>query len=174
MQAAHLFYIISEYNHYRDYAMDESGKQHKTSTLMKNLIKANNLDSFLSKNKEDFNVPPFHEYIQSICDNRHISAEKIIKSADIDRTYGHQIFNGTRNPSRDNVLKLAIALKFDIEQTQRLLCIAGKSALYPRIERDSVIIFSISKGYNVQHVQELLYEHNLSLLGKSKSYEELS
>lgn len=59
MQAAHLFYIISGYNHYRVYAMDGSGKQHKTSTLMKNLIKANNLDSFLSKSKEDFNVPPF-------------------------------------------------------------------------------------------------------------------
>lgn len=174
MQAAHLFNTIPAYNYQGSHAMDGSGKQHKTTTLMKNLIKANNLDSFLNKNKEDFNVPPFHKYIQSICDERHISAEQIIKSADIDRTYGHQLFNGTRNPSRDNVIKLAIAFKFNLEQTQKLLCIAGKSSLYPRIERDSVIVFSISKGYDVQHVQELLYEHNLSLLGKSKAYEELS
>ena len=174
MQAAHLFDTIPAYNYRGNPAMDGSNKQHKTTTLMKNLIKANNLDSFLNTNKEDFGVPSFHDYIQSICDDRRISAEKIIKLADIDRTYGHQLFNGTRNPSRDNVLKLALAFRFDLEQTQKLLCIAGKSALYPRIERDSVIIFSITKGFDVQHVQELLYEHNLSLLGKSKVYEELS
>lgn len=154
--------------------MSETGKQHKTTTVMKNLIKANNLDSFLNENREDINLPSFHEYIQSICEDREISAEKIIKSADIDRTYGHQLFNGTRNPSRDNVIKLAIAFKLDIDQTQKLLRIAGKSTLYPRIERDCIIIFAIKNRYDVQRTQELLYEHDLSLLGKSKAYEEIS
>lgn len=154
--------------------MDGSNKRHKTTTLMKNLIKVNSLDSFLNKNRSDLRVPVFSDYIQSICDERSISAERIIKSADIDRTYGHQLFNGTRKPSRDNVIKLALAFGLDIDQTQKLLCIAEKSALYPRIERDAVIIFSIGKGYDVQKVQELLYEHGLSLLGKNKSYEELS
>ena len=154
--------------------MDSSTRQHKTATIMKDLIKANNLDSFLSKNSADFNVPEFGEYIQSVCDERNISAERIIKSADIDRTYGHQLFNGTRKPSRDNVIKLALAFKFDVDSTQKLLAIAEKSALYPRIERDSVIIFAISKGYDVQKTQELLFEHGFSMLGKNKNYEELS
>lgn len=154
--------------------MDGSNKRHKTATLMENLIKVNTLDSFLNKNKANFNVPAFNEYIQSICDERHISAESIIKAADIDRTYGHQLFNGTRKPSRDNVIKLALAFKLDLAKTQKLLCIADKSALYPRIERDSAIIFAIGKGYDVQKVQELLFDHNMTLLGKNKAYEELS
>jgi len=154
--------------------MDGSNKQYSTATLMKNLIKVNNLDSFLNRNKSNFNVPAFHEYIQTICDSRKISAERIIKAADIDRTYGHQLFNGTRKPSRDNVIKLALALKLDIDKTQKLLCIAEKPALYPRVERDSIIVFAIGKGYDVQKVQELLFEHKMSLLGKNKTYEELS
>jgi len=154
--------------------MNESSRQHKTATLMKNLVKVNNLDSFLSKNKSNFNLPVFHEYIQSICDERKVSAESIIKAADIDRTYGHQLFNGTRKPSRDNVIKLAIAFKLDVDNTQRLLCIAEKAALYPRIERDSIIIFAIGKEYDVQHLQELLFEHGMTLLGKNKLYEDLS
>ena len=154
--------------------MKESKKLHTTGTMMKNLIKVNKLDSFIENNKSEFNVPSFSDYIQSICEEKHIAAERIIKAADIDRTYGHQIFNGTRNPSRDNVIKLAIAFNLDIEHTQTLLQIAEKSALYPRIERDAIIIFAIGKKYDIQKVQELLLEHNMSLLGKNKSYEELS
>lgn len=154
--------------------MGESKKLHTTGTMMKSLIKINKLDSFLEKNKSDFNVPMFSDYISSLCDEKHIPAERIIKAADIDRSYGHQLFNGTRKPSRDNVIKLAIAFELDIDETQSLLQMAGKPALYPRIERDAAIIFAIGKKYDVQKVQELLFEHNLSLLGKNKNYEELS
>lgn len=173
MQLAHLFDLLLAYNTWAVMVRGFNTK-HKTSTLMKSLIKVNNLDSFIRDKKSELKVPRFCDYIQSVCDDRHISAERIIKLADIDRTYGHQIFNGTRKPSRDNVLKLALAFKFSIEETQRLLCIADRSALYPRLERDAVIILSINKGYDVQKVQEILFEHNLSLLGKNKTYEELS
>ena len=154
--------------------MSETKKLHTTGTMMKSLIKVNNLDSFFEKSKSDFNVPSFSDYIRSLCDEKNIAAERIIKAADIDRTYGHQLFNGTRKPSRDNVIKLALAFEMDIDKAQYLLQVAGKPALYPRIERDAVIIFAIGKKYDVQKVQELLFEHSLSLLGKNKSYEELS
>ena len=59
---------------------------------------------------------------------------QVIERSQIERTYGHQLFNGTRRPSRDKVLQLALGLGLSVDETQRLLRAAGKSPLYPRLK----------------------------------------
>ena len=92
--------------------------------------------------------------------------ERIIISAQIDRTYGHQLFNGTRKPSRDKVLQLAIAMKLSLNETQHLLQAAGKSALYPRLKRDAVVIYCLKNELDMMETQEILSKAGLSLLGE--------
>jgi len=156
---------------------DNSGKIKTvphTSTMFRRLEKANTLKSFLKQNEDGMGLPDFPQYINSICEDQNVSAESIIKKADIDRTYGHQLFNGTRKPSRDKVILLAIAFGLDMDATQKLLLIADKPELYPRITRDAAIIFAINHKMDVQKTQEILFEQGLTLLGKNKQYEELS
>ena len=93
----------------------------------------------------------------------------VIQRAQIDRTSGHQLFNGTRRPSRDKVLQLAISLGLSLEETQQLLQAAGRSPLYPRLKRDAVILYGIGKKLPILTVQENLTKYGLTLLGGLKN-----
>lgn len=132
---------------------------------MRKLCKTTNLDRFFKANEESFHMSPFHEYITEKCVEINTAPERIILKAGLDRVYGHQIFQGIRKPSRDNVLQLAFGFGFDIEQTQALLRRAGYSELYPKIMRDAAILFSIQRKMSFIDTQSLLDELQLPIIG---------
>ena len=92
-----------------------------------------------------------------------------IERSQIERTYGHQLFNGTRRPSRDKVIQLALGFGLNVDETQRLLRSAGKSPLYPRLKRDAAILYGIQKKLSILAVQEILTKYGLTLLGGQKN-----
>ena len=90
----------------------------------------------------------------------------VIRQAQIERTYGYQIFNGTRMPSREKLLQLAFGFGRTFEETQELLKKSGKGGLYSKIKRDAACIFALSHRMHMQEVQELLASIGLPLLGE--------
>jgi len=144
-------------------------KNISTSTLLQRLLKTASLDKFLRRYDDVKNyMQPFNEYISNLCIEKSIVTEQVIIKSDIERTYGHQLFNGTRTPSRDKVIQLAFGFEMGYEETQVLLKTAQKNPLYPKIKRDAVIIYALERGYNVVDVQETLNELQLPLLGKEE------
>jgi len=140
----------------------------KTSTLLKNLFKTPNLSRFIKENGIIIQTPPFHEYICEMCRKDGIVPEQIIKNTTIERTYGHQLFNGTRKPSRDKVLQLAFGFGLDVGDAQKLLKVAQKAQLYPKIMRDAVILYCIEHHMSDMDTQNVLLEMKLTLLGGQK------
>lgn len=140
-------------------------KDSSISTIFRKLFKSPDVKTFLDISGDEVWVPPFHVYISTLCKQRHLVPEHIIKRAAIERTYGHQLFNGRRKPSRDKVIQLAFGFEMDIEETQTLLQIAQKSVLYPKIKRDTVILHCIEKRMNIYEAQSTLQEFDLMLLG---------
>jgi len=140
-----------------------------TNTLLQRLFKTSSLNRFIKRLDDDKNsLPLFHEYINQLCTEKEIPPERIIKKAEIERTYGHKFFNGTRKPSRDKVLQIAFGFEMDYEETQKLLSIARKSALHPKIQRDAVIIYALERGYDIVSLQATLLDLSLPLLGEDK------
>lgn len=145
--------------------MQQTSKNTSTSTLLRRLLKTRNLRDFLGKNEEAMQVPPFCAYIAGLCRDAGQSQESIIRRSTIERTYGHQLFNGTRKPSRDKVIQLAFGFGMDVEGTQEMLRIARKSPLYPKIKRDAAILYCIGRGADIMETQTLLLDLGLELLG---------
>ena len=141
------------------------GSKPNTNTLMRRLFKAPDLDSYFQKNEDQMKTPDFYTLLKTLCEERSLSHAQVIKRAQIERTYGHQLFNGTRRPSRDKVILLAFGLGLGVEETQQLLRAAGKNQLYPRLKRDAVILYGIQKEQSVFTVQENLNAYGLTLLG---------
>lgn len=133
--------------------------------MLRRLLKTRNLQDFLGKNEEAMQVPPFCAYITGLCRDSGQSQESIIRRSTIERTYGHQLFNGTRKPSRDKVIQLAFGFGMDVERTQEMLRIARKSPLYPKIKRDAAILYCIGRGADIMETQTLLLDLGLELLG---------
>ena len=140
-------------------------KNDRTSVLLSRLFKARNFEGFAEENGLESNASPFYLYISNLCLQMDQVPEHIIKQSLIERTYGHQFFNGTRNPSRDKVIQLAFGFGLDVEETQKLLLAAQKSPLYPKIMRDAAILYCINHKNSILETQDLLQDLGLSLLG---------
>ena len=141
----------------------------KTEELMELLMKDRSLSSFLGSNAGELGQAPFHEYLRSLQQKKGEPAEKIILRGQIEKSFGHRLFKGTRKPSRDTCLQLAFGLELDVEQTQRLLKNAGKSVLYPRVLRDAAIIYSLHNQVSLTDTQIVLEELGVPLIGGGQS-----
>ena len=140
-----------------------------TNTLMRRLFKAADLDAYLEGNESYLQSPDFSTLLQQYCQTRKMLPAHVIELSQIERTYGHQLFNGTRRPSRDKVIQLVLGMGLNVDETQRLLRAAGKSQLYPRLKRDAVILYGIQKKLPILAVQEYLTKYGLTLLGGQKN-----
>ncbi len=145
--------------------MNKNLPQLPTSKFFQLLLKAPDLEQFIQSNAGEMQLLSFSEYATMLCKKQGGIPERIIKCADIERSYGHQIFKGTRNPSRDTVLQLAFGFGADINIAQELLKHAGMSALYPRVKRDAAIIYCLRHHYTIVEAQRILYDMGLPLLG---------
>ena len=139
----------------------------KTDALLKNILSAKDFNEVLDANAATFVEQSVSEDLQHLCRERGMIPEQVIKKSQIDRTYGHQIFNGTRLPSRDKLLMLSFGFELSLDETQELLKTAGKSILYPKVKRDAAIIYGISHKMNIMDVQYLLTSVHLPLLGEA-------
>ena len=137
----------------------------RTSTLFRRLFKTADIKDFIEENGVNLQMPAFHEYITRICSERGKKKETIISLSSIERTYGYQLFNGTRKPSRDKAIQLAFGFGMSLEETQRLLQAADKSLLYPRLKRDAAIIYCIDHQFDMNETQIMLYDLGLHILG---------
>lgn len=142
----------------------QSSESARTSTLLRQLFKAPSLDSFFEDNEQAFQTPSFREYLSQLCEEHGVRREHAIRRSGIERAYGYQLFNGTRKPSRDKVLQIALALRLEVDETQKLLQVAEKSPLYPRIKRDAAVLYCLSHEKGVMETQMLLSDLGLRLL----------
>lgn len=146
---------------------DSTKKEIRTSTLLRKLLSSSNIEQFMESNAGDMEVKSFHIYLNGLCQAAGMVPEQVIKHAGIERTYGHQLFNGTRKPSRDKVIQLAFGLQLDIDGTQELLRTALKSPLYPKIKRDAAILYCLKHKKNIMETQSVLQALDLTLLGEA-------
>ena len=149
--------------------MDHKGKNEvrvSTDTLMRRVMKSRQLDLFLNQNEANLDETTLSEYLRRLCDERGLVAARVISEAQIERSYGYQIFRGIRKPSRDKILQIAFGMHLNMEETTKLLRIAGRSPLYPRLKRDAIIAYCLKEQLSVYQTQEYLGEYGLSLLGE--------
>ena len=136
-----------------------------TATLLTRIFSTGNIKNFVFRNQEHLKLPALSEHLAELCAQKGMKPKDVVKNADIDRFYGAEIFSGKRcNPSREYVLRLAFGLGLSYKECQRLLTVAGKSLLYPRVESDAVMIKCLHSGLGYQETEDLLFEMGLPTL----------
>ena len=90
----------------------------------------------------------------------------IYNRANIDRRHFSKIANhDDYKPSKQTVLAFAIALKLDFEQTKDLLAVAGFTLNKTNLSDVIVSFFIEYKIFDVDKVNQALYEYDQPLLG---------
>ena len=102
----------------------------------------------------------FVEYFRSLENVKELSDSEMIKLSGVEKSYYYQIMKGTRNPSRDKVLRLCIGAGLDVEETTRALELNESAILYPMNRRDIIISVAINQHASVMDTNLLLDKYN--------------
>ena len=86
-----------------------------------------------------------------------ISRAELIKRMDIDRSYGYQLLNGIRRPTRKHVIQMGLLLGLDIESFQKLLKTAKKKPLYVRDMFDAKVFFAVKRKMDFDSAVEFIW-----------------
>lgn len=139
-------------------------KNNITEILNKRILKSDNIDDFLDNNKKNINSSKFCNVLFNIINEKNLSISKALEQSMINSSYGYQIFNGRRIPSRDKVLLLILGLNLSLKESNKLLELAEKNPLYVRNKRDAIIIFAINQELTLLETEELLLEKDCTSL----------
>lgn len=132
----------------------EPGTQPTTAKLMKMLETSPR--QFREQQLPIVNSPAFHEYLYLIMEKHSFSVPMLIANASISKTYAYQFLNGERIPGRDIILRMCIVMGMKLDEIQRLLTLAGKSVLYPKIRRDAAVLYCIKKKLTLDETNTFL------------------
>lgn len=136
----------------------------KTDELLKIIDSSHDIDGFLNKHEREFITINISQYLDELISKYNLVKSDIIKRSGLDRIYGYQILNGTRTPSRDKLIQLALGMQIDFEEIQKLLKYNGFAPLYAQNRRDSIIIFAIKNKMSVIDLNLLLDEKKEKIL----------
>lgn len=148
----------------------QSYKQ-STKTLLKKLSTMSSFGDFNTHYVDELQTTRLCDYITELCTLLGEPHERVINRAGLDRVYGHQIFCGMRNPKRDKVIQLAFGFQMNASQCDNMLKVARKPSLYPRIQRDAVIIFCLEHKVDFLNTQIMLRDQNLPALGDDTAHD---
>lgn len=135
-----------------------------TKFLQEELRKSSNLDKFEEENSSELHALSVADYLNELLIKYDEKKAEIGKRANLDEGYMYQIFNGRRNAKRDKLLRLAFGFPLTVDETQRLLRLAGCGELYVRRKRDAYLMFALEKGYDALQADDLLYDKGEKVL----------
>lgn len=116
-----------------------------TNNLKEQLQNTNNIQNFLNSNKAHLINRDLSSYLQKLLIEKKMKKSDVINKANLNISYGYDIFSQGKNPSRDKLLMLCFGFELDSDEANHLLNHASVGELYPRIPRDSIIIFCLNK-----------------------------
>lgn len=121
-----------------------------TEDLLEELQNENcKIDEYLKGNGESFVYDKIKDFWETAIEKSGYSKSNIINKSDFSYCYFYDVINGRKIPGRDKIIRLILTMKLSVDECQEALRISGRSALYPRIKRDSIILFAISNGYSI-------------------------
>ena len=126
----------------------------ETSQLEEQLGRSEKFDEELIREN---GCPEFLAVISERMNEKGISRAELIKRLDIDRSYGYQLLNGIRRPTRKHVIQMGLLLGLDIDSFQKLLKTARKKPLYVRDMFDAKVFFAVKRRMDFDSAVEFIW-----------------
>lgn len=139
-------------------------KEKSTDEMWNEIKSADDYESFVANNSGTFTSADISACLNNLLAEKNIPLKEAVKRSGLDRTYAYHIFSGKKIPSRDKLIAIAFGMNLSLDETQTLLKRTRNRPLYPKDERDSVIIYALLNGQQLDIINEKLYELNFDLI----------
>ena len=134
----------------------ETANNTNTDQLLEMLQDTRSLQHFLDDHETDFLNISLTQYLSILLERHNLTKQEVYAASNLDRSLTYQIFNGSRRPSRNALLSIALGMRLTLPETQRLLKIAQRGELYPKNRRDAAILFCIFQKLSLIETELLL------------------
>ncbi len=117
-------------------------------------------EDFLKRNDIEMHRDSFGDCVLKLCARYEITPSSLQTQIAISKSQFYSLLNGTRNPSKESVIKIAFGLKITQGEINELLQASGYQALDPKNKEDAIIIFGLDNKKDVGKIDELLREYH--------------
>ena len=132
----------------------------KTDELLEELkMKGIDIQEYLDENENSFIEISLKEFWNELLERSGQSKSNIINNADISYIYFYEILQGKKIPKKDKIIRIILAMELEVDDAQNALKYCNQAILYPRIKRDSLLIYAIQNHYSIFQTQALLSEN---------------
>ena len=129
----------------------------ETTEKLKSMLKnTRNIEQFIQNNEDHFAERNLAVYLEKLLKEKNLKKSDVFKRAGFNASYGYDVFSQKRKPSRDKILALCFGLMLNADEANHLLNYASLSELYPRIKRDSIIMFALDHHKDIDDCNYLL------------------
>lgn len=129
-----------------------------TSDIEKKLEEADKFDEDLVRENP---CPELGDFLSGCMERTGISRSDCISALNLDRSYGYQLLNGTRIPTRECLIRIGLLFGLSIEELQRMLNIAGRHSLYVKDMFDAKVFYAVKHKMSYQDALAFIWENTL-------------
>ncbi|MBQ8823375.1 MAG: hypothetical protein IJZ82_12090 [Lachnospiraceae bacterium] len=136
-----------------------------TEQLMAELQNTKNIDDFVVKNQGEMMDMSLSKYLCLLLEKYQVEKSDVFRRAKMTGSnYGYELFrDDSKKASRDKLIQICLGFPLSIEDAQEVLRYGKVGALYPRDQRDAYVLFALKNGYDVETLNDLLFEHSEKL-----------
>lgn len=128
---------------------------------LKTIQTSKQLETWISEN--EIGQERFCDYLDQLFREKKINVSNLVQKVALSRPYIYGLLNGTKNPTKKAIVKIALGIEASLDELNRLLKLSGKKELYAKKEEDAIIAFGIQNHWNVYQIEELLEKRGLDV-----------
>ena len=101
-------------------------------------------------------MTPLNKLLYRVMEAQELSPQQLAKLIDVERTTLYRLLSGERLTTRNVLMRIALALRMTLHDTQALLRSGQRAELYAPVRRDALILFCLKHGYTLAQTEEAL------------------
>lgn len=144
----------------------------KLTSQLDEVLKTATLDNYTKYVEEELeeDLPALSDYLNDYIGQKGLVLTDVIKKSLLSPDYAYALFNGNRrNPTKDRLIALCLAMGMELTDVQRALKICNAGVLYAKDRRDALIMICFNTGdTDVMKLNQILSEYGLPILKTSK------
>jgi transcriptional regulator with XRE-family HTH domain len=117
---------------------------------------ASSITEVLQMVDRDGCLTPLKDVLTDTMAEHQYTPQELSKRIDVERSTLYRLISGERLTTRNVLLRIALALRLSLADTQAMLRSGQRAELYAPVRRDAVIIFCITHGMTMAQAEEML------------------
>ena len=136
-----------------------------TDKLENELSEISDISDYINNNSGNFVSEKLSDHLNKLLGAKGMSVAEVVSDSGLNKGYVYQIFEGSKEkPSRDKLIAIAVGMKLNFGDTQKLLKIACMRPLYAKDKHDAIIIFALKKRKDIDFINETFDEYGCKAL----------